>query len=255
MSEQAKDIWPVDLAENHYELSYRIIHESPPLGGPNKLKDALKEINREVREHVWTGWSMFYPFSKEEIEPQILFENENASGCVILETDLRKHRFLETTLPDYWRVSENGYAILIRPYREDRIGLVTSKVDPNRKPGEWLSPETPIRETAEFVRHAYLFSKKFPSASQVEFICVWKGLSGRHFAGFGSEYWSANRICKTPTRRTEGRFPVSDLISKWQEVVVYLACPVLQLFDFDNCDKEFVSGMEEKFRKLPPDVE
>ena len=179
--------WPVPLSENNYQLSYQILHDGPNITKPEKLKEILGKVNLQVRDHVWTGWSMFYPFSRQEIKPTIVMENEDGSGTLVLETDLRKERFLETTLPDYWRVSLTGFSVLIRPYREDRLALLNQNEDPERRPGEWLSPETPIRETAELVRHAYLFSNHFPTAHHVEFMCLWRGLKNRHFAAFGDE--------------------------------------------------------------------
>lgn len=246
--------WPVPLAENHYQLSYRIIHRGPDISSPAKLRDILQEINVQVRDHVWTGWSMFYPFSREEIAPKRVTENEDGSGALALETDLRTSRLLDSTLPDFWRVSVSGLAVLIRPYREDRFGLRQGVSDPNRLPGKWLSPETPLRETAELVRHAYLFSKHFTSAERVEFVCIWKGLKGRHLAGFGDEYWSPDRVAHSTICRTEGGWLPQDLISNWPEVVSHLGCKVVDMFGYEHCGPDFVRTMEAKFRKLPPNM-
>ena len=206
--------WPVPLSENHYQLSYRIIHDGPDITNPEKLKEILGEVNLRVRDHVWTGWSMFYPFSEPEIAPKITQENENGFGTLLLETDLRIEGLPETTLPDYWRVSLAGFAVLIRPYREDRFARLNKNIDSRRRAGEWLSPETPIRETAELVRHAYLFSKHFPTAHHVEFMCLWKGLKDRHFEGFGYDHWPLDQVAQSPRCGTDGQWPISDLIAK-----------------------------------------
>ena len=245
--------WPVSLSENHYQLSYRIRHDDSNIANPAKLKSILEEVNFQVRDHVWTGWSMFYPFSGPEIEPKITTENEDGSGALLLETDLRNAYSAQHGLPDYWRVGLTGFAVLIRPYREDRFALLNQNEDPPRRAGEWLSPETPIRETAELVRHAYLFSKHFPTAHHVEFMCVWNGLENRHLAGF-DEYWSPSYVAHSRSCRTDGNWQISELISQWPEVVSDLACKVVDMFGYEHCGPGFVKRMETKFRKLPSNV-
>lgn len=244
--------WPVSIAENHYQLSYVIRHHDAELLGPPALLEALGRINREVRDLVWTGWSMFYPFTRSEIAPKTVPENADGSGAYLLETNLALDtRVLDTTLPDFWRVSPKGWATVIRPYREDRTVF-----DAKRQPGKWFSPETPLRETAELVRHAYLFSKYFATTEFVEFDCTWKGLKGREIADFNPAiYWSPGRVAHTNVRRTEGKWPAAELLHNWPSVVAALACPVLEIFELDFCTVEFVEGMAERFKKLPSNVD
>ncbi|MBL4640163.1 MAG: putative DNA binding domain-containing protein [Kordiimonadaceae bacterium] len=124
--------WPVPFASNNYRLSYLIRHEDP--GIPiNRLRTVLEEINNEVRDTVWTGWSMFYPFTRQEIAATVYPENTDGSGSDLLETNLISNEQHETSMPDYWRVAPDGRAALVRGYRED-VRL--------EEPGAWLSPET-----------------------------------------------------------------------------------------------------------------
>ena len=142
--------WPVSLENNHYILSYSIVHSELNVMPKKELLEALARINREVRQLVWTGWSMFYPFTRTEIAPHARPENPDGSGTYFLETNLvSDDRIVDTTLPDFWRVSPKGWATLIRAYREDRSRDEDKGINQKRTPGTWLSPETPIRETAE----------------------------------------------------------------------------------------------------------
>ena len=246
--------WPVPLEKNHYVLSYVVAHTDQYVMPQKELMATLSQVNRGVRELVWTGWSMFYPFTRTEIAPKPVPENPDGSGTYVLETNLANERFLDTTLPDFWRVSPKGWATLVRAYREDRPHHESQ--DRDRKPGSWLSPETPVRETAELVRHAYLFSRSFAGATTVEFDCAWKGLQGRELKDFDpSIYWSPGRIAHTAVRRTSGKWTVDDLSVNWPAVVAALSCPILEVFGLDFCSADFVKGMEPRFRKLPPSVE
>ena len=246
--------WPVSLKNNHYILSYSIVHAEQNVMQKKALLEALTRINREVRQLVWTGWSMFYPFTRSEIAPQALPENPDGSGTYFLETNLvSDNRIVDTTLPDFWRVSPNGWATLVRAYREDRSRDEDEKFDRDRKPGTWLSPETPIRETAELVRHAYLFSKYFSSSTAIEFDCQWKGLKDRELKDFDpGVYWSPGRVSRSDIRKATGIWPISELLHNWPNVVAALSCPVLEIFGLDFCSADFVHEMESRFRKLPP---
>ena len=246
--------WPVSLENNHYILSYSIVHSEQHVMPKRELLEALAQINREVRELVWTGWSMFYPFTRAEIAPQYRTEGSDGSGDYFLETNLvLDNKVYDITLPDFWRVSPKGWATLVRAYREDRSGGEGREIDLNRKPGTWLSPETPIRETAELVRHAYLFSKYFASSTAIEFECQWKGLKERELKDFNPGVdWRPGKISQLDIRKTSEVWPIADLINNWPNVVAKLSCPVLEMFDLDFCSPDFVRGMEKQFRKLPP---
>ena len=244
--------WPVSLEANHYILSYSINHSEQHVMPKRELLEVLAHINREVRQLVWTGWSMFYPFTQPEIAPQYRTENSDGSGAYFLEANLAlDNKVYDITLPDFWRVSPKGWATLVRAYREDRSGGEGREIGQNRKPSTWLSPETPIRETAELVRHAYLFSRCFASATSIEFDCQWKGLKERELKGF-SEVWRSGKVSQSDTRKTTGIWPIAELVDNWSNVVAALSCPVLEMFGLDFCSPDFVRGMEKQFRKLPP---
>lgn len=233
--------WPVPLKEYCYQLSYLISHndEAIPIG---ELGRILEEINNEVRDTVWTGWSMFYPFSRPEIAPSIHPENADGTGADLLETILLEGGLFDTTTPDFWRIAPDGRAILFRGYRED-VRM--------EDPGRWLSPETVLRETAELVRHARAFARRFPSATTVSFRCVWKGLKGREFKDFDpGTFWRPGRIATANERTVSGEYPVVQLGATWPKIVSDLGCPILYLFGFTECSPEFVEGMAPRFIKL-----
>lgn len=233
--------WPVPLANNHYRLSYLIQHENQNIP-INQLRSLLEEINNEVRDTVWTGWSMFYPFTRPEIAATVHPENSDGTGDDLLETNLIGNGQFDTSMPDFWRVTPDGRATLVRGYRED-VRLEDS--------GVWLSPETVLRETAELVRHARAFTRHFPSASTVSFRCTWTGLNGRQIRDFDpSIHWSPGKTATADKRITSGEWPVVKLNTDWHQIVAELGCPILNLFSLDFCSAKLVAGMAPRFIKL-----
>lgn len=240
--------WPVSIKNNHYQLSYLISTENKEILSDASLPQLLKEVNNEVRDTVWTGWSMIYPFTGSENAPAFHPEYADGSGSNVLEGNLLKNKDFDYSLPDFWRVASDGRATLIRAYREDRE---RSKRESNFEPGTWLSPETVIRETAEFVTHARLLARHFETAKKVSFRCMWKGLKDRELADFSPEiYWGQDRVAKATKRIVEGVWTPTQLAANWDAVVAELACPILLLFGFTECSPALVRAMAPRFIKL-----
>ncbi len=238
--------WPVDIGVHHCQLSYIILSETGVAIPPGELRRVLEEVNRDVRNTVWTGWSMFYPFTRPEIAAALFPEFENGSGVDVLESNLIGDGDFDTNLPDYWRYTVDGRATIIRPYREDRQRTVDSK---GRQAGTWLSPETVIRETTELVIHAIIMAERFEGSS-VAFRCTWGGLSGREIDDFGSAYWSRGRIARADQRTATGQWEVPALAANWHTAVADLACPILTLFGFNECGPGLVEGLAPRFIKI-----
>lgn len=238
--------WLVDIDANHCQLSYMILSDNERSIPSGNLQGILEQVNGEVRQTVWTGWSMFYPFTRPKIAAALYPENEDGSGVDVLESNLIGDGDFDISLPDYWRYAADGRATIIRPYREDRQRTVDGK---RRAAGIWLSPETVIRETAELVAHARIMAERF-DGSRVLFRCSWRGLAGREIDDFGSAYWSPGRVARADQRTTSGSWEVSVLAADWHAVVAQLACPVLSLFGFNDCSTELVERLAPRFTKL-----
>ena len=238
--------WPVDIASNHCQLSYMILADAGVLFPASEIRRTLEEANRDVRQTVWTGWSMFYPFTRPEIAAALYSEHDDGSGVAVLESNLIGDGAFDRGLPDYWRFAVDGRATLVRPYREDRRNSISSN---NRTSGTWLSPETVIRETAELVAHARIMAER-ASGTGIAFRCSWKGLSGRMIDDFGDIYWSPGRVARAGQRTTSGTWDVPAIAANWHAVVAELACPILSMFNFDQCSAELVERLAPRFIKL-----
>ena len=240
--------WPVLISENRYQLSYLISTEEGETLSTADLARILEEINVEVRNTVWTGWSMFYPFARPDIAPRLYPENADGTGGDVLECNLLIDEDFDISLPDYWRIAPDGRVTLVRTYREDRVRSARSL---QRKSGTWLSPETVVRETTELVTHARLLARYFQTPTRILFRCTWLGLQGRELADFDSTiYWGHGHVASADLRTTEGDWPIATIAATCTGVVSELCSPVLNIFGFTRCSAQFVEGLASRFVKL-----
>lgn len=242
--------WPVSIPDNHYHFSYRIIEK----GGTTEhttttLAEAIRIAGESVRNVVWTGWSMFHQFSRTEIAPKIVIDTSTGEEVEALETDLTGETLVDTTVPDFWRITVDGRATIIRPYREDRM-VIPHLADRGLMPGMWLSPRTLIRELYELVTHAKELAKAFPNAEFVEFRCSWHGLRDRKIADFEAGTNWRDRKCHVDQRTTTVTASVEQMAADIASVVVKLSAPVLRLFSGLELGQDWIEKLVPKFRML-----
>ncbi len=242
--------WPVSIRYNYYHFSYQISEQ----GGKTEhttttLAEAIRIAGEAVRNVVWTAWSMFYQFTRTEIAPKIVIDTSTGAEVEALETDLTGEAFLETTVPDFWRITVDGRATIIRPYREDRE-VIPYLADRGLKPGMWLSPRTLVREVFELVTHAKEMAKAFPFADSIEFRCSWYGLIERQIADFQAGANWGERKCHANERTTTAIVSVEQLAADTVSVVENLTAPVLRLFDGLELNHEWIANEVPNFRML-----
>jgi hypothetical protein len=242
--------WPVSIEKNHYQFSYQIVQRfgASPFT-VEQLKEAVRIAGENVRNIVWTGWSMFHQFSRREIAPRIVIDIVAGEEVEALETDLRGETYIDTTLPDVWRITGDGRAVLIRPYREDRPPSENLRRR-GLLPGTWLSPHTLTREVFEFATHAKELAKAFSLAERIDFRCSWYGLKGRKIDEFAPAYWSKAYISDTAERTTTKSVELEEISADTASVVVSLAAPVLRLFGLPAITRESVLNEVPRFRTL-----
>jgi hypothetical protein len=235
--------WPVSMVENHYGLSYAIqVRNNEQILAPD-LISALSRANASVRQLVWTGWSMFYPFQPEQMAPYFITDASSGIENNILETSLLDRPVFSTTMPDFWRIAPSGMASLFRLYREDRAGEHTWS-----PPGISFSPYMLVREIAEVLRHAHALSRNFQSAYGIAFNFEWIGLRDRKIRDKHSDD-SKNRTSRTNTKTVRSEWPIADVANRWPEIVAETASEVCRLFDPTlRIEPEWVKSVSEKFR-------
>jgi hypothetical protein len=219
-----RPVWPKPLDQNHFQLSYELILQgSAPISG-NQLMDALQRANAETRDTVWTGWSMFYPFRRPEVAPRMVTDSyPGQDETEVLEASLIAARTLEHTLPDFWRVSNDGKTTLVRAYREDRTGYPLAL-------GETLSPFLAAKEITEIVRHARAMSQNFNGVASVRFRCEWHGIQGRRWED-PNAYYSLTRTAQTNRVLSIAERQPEDLTTGWPVLVAELLSRLARVFD------------------------
>ncbi len=228
-----KDIAARDLppfySKSYYHFRYAIDRDDRQLLDANRLIEILRQVNAEVRDLVWTGWSMFHPFSGLEIAP--FFNTDEASGegdRDFLETALLRNTTSSYFATDMWRVSVDGKATIIRCYTEDDVGFTAQT---QLAQGTWFSRQMMVCALAELVRHARGMAERFDAPTKISFRCEWHGLENRIL--HDPLGWFPESRAKSDRRVTTGNWPVSSLGNVLDEIVSELAQPVVRLFTND----------------------
>lgn len=236
--------WSTPLNANYYQLSYEFVLDSSEEIAAREMMDVLKRANSEMRDLVWTGWSMFYPFNRSEIAPYVVHDcYAGQGGTEVFETNLLGERNLTSTLPDFWRVSTDGKATIVRAYREDRSGYPLPA-------GTTLSLFTAAREVAEIVRHARAMASYFRKLNAVRFRCEWLGLQGRQLRDAESEP-SIVRRSRTNRVVSEKEVKPEDLTNAWPDIVSELVSRLARAFDANlDAGPGWVRRVAPRFRSL-----
>lgn len=232
------------IARHCVQYSYGIGREDGERLPVEQLLRVIEEVNREVPERVRTGWSMFYPFTREPIAPY--FETD----ARLIDGEFLECRLMREPDPrhtDMWRVAPTGLATLIRPYWEDDPeGNAFHKWQPR----SWVSPFYQYRALAEIVRHAQGVAERFSAPTVVSFRCQWRGLKGRQIAD-PQRHWSPGRVANSDERTTTGSWPVSAMETEWPEIVASLGAPMIRAFATDlNLGPDFVRSHAAEWKRM-----
>jgi hypothetical protein len=235
--------WSTTLEKNFYQLSYDFDGvDGGDIAGSSMI-DILRQANAEMRDLVWTGWSMFYPFNDPKL---IYFESDAYPGqsvTEVIEGNLLGAERTTSTLPDFWRVAANGKATIVRAYREDRSGYRYGG-------GTTWSPFMAARDLTEFLRHARAMATQFNDVQSVRFRCEWHGLKQRQLRDQESD-WSIERVAKTDRVISTTERAVQDLTVSWAAIVSALVSRVGRAFDPTlDLSPEWVMRISRLFRTL-----
>ena len=235
------------LKRAHYQFSYRIDVAGGERLSMVGLVDELWKVGNEVRKFVNSGWPMFGIYYSGEM-PRSTFD-PGLGDDEFLEVDLVSADGMRLGLADFWRVSPEGMATLLRAYQEDRTpGWGYAK---GANPGTWLWPLGTAREIAEMIRHACALAERFEAPETVSFRVEWSGLRDRCLLDPDSPYFAMHRVTAREDRCVFAKtVPVAGLAEGWAELTAEMLSRVLRMFDA----KESVSGTDirswsEKFRR------
>ena len=216
---------PVDLGEMRWQFSFALQTADAERLSFDALGKAMWEVNHEVHDTIETGWSMFYPFTNDEIRP--VWVNDPASGDDedFLQVSLVEHVTINNS-SDFWRLSTLGMTTLVRDYWEDQPAARSTVPDTV----SILDVEYLRRNLIEFVRYARGMAERFNQVSAVTFRCEWHGLAGR-IPVAARRQSVVGRAAQVSSRTSRGSWPIGELINNAPTVVAQLAGPIARTFE------------------------
>jgi hypothetical protein len=116
---------------------------------------------------------MEYPFIRHRIQPYFMTDASDDGRTDFLQANLIENG--ETDHLDFWRISPDGRASLIRNYHEDRFTRPEEIADG----GKWFDSRLHVRDITELVRHARDYAEELPEVEEICFEIEWKGLKSR----------------------------------------------------------------------------
>lgn len=186
----------------------------------------LQEIIRNVQGHE-TGWPPWWTPTRNDIAPYP-YEG-NVECCVFSNSDTG--RFRDAAHADFWRISNQGMAFLMRGYEEDshdaqRIGI---------EPGTILALTLPVWRIGECLLHAERFGTRLAGASAVIQAQVqWRGLRNRRISNWASPHRMLfeSLIARQDIVNSSIQVPCSSISSNLPEIVRSITAPLYEVFDF-----------------------
>jgi hypothetical protein len=216
------------LGRCHYALSYGFDLVRHEMLEHAQMPERLRHAVFDVRSRFRSGWNMFDPPYRRGVQAR--FMSDPATGDE--ELDFLEAAWLRARTPtetaDFWRVSPNGLATIIRGFAEDVARPDVASI----RPGACLSPELLAQEVAELVCHASALARLFSGVRRVVFRCEWWGLSGRTVYDPTGQ-WSHREPALSDHCIATTAVPISRLAQAWPEVVAQLMAPPLRAVEPD----------------------
>lgn len=234
------------LEANFVQLSYMIRGRDGAAIPAGEMLRIVEKVNTAVRDTVRYGWSMFHPFTRPEIMPHFMADPAVDGG----DTEFLQANLLEkgeTSHMDFWRVSPDGRASLIRNYHEDRFGRRPDDIADDAK---WFDPWLHVRDITEVVRHSRALSEEFTDVQDICFLMEWKGLKSRVVASLNPERYYGGRdyTSHTDERTVYGCVAQAEVIGNLPGVVSTLYAPVDRLFNpRSGVSPEWISAQMKNF--------
>ena len=219
---------PTLLRQSHIQFSYQIVDADARMMDCAKLFKVLQDVAHEVTDTVNYGWTAFYPFQRRGIET---YTKSDVTFGEFLETNLMGDPDKPADLfdhPDFWRVSPDGHASLLRGYFSDRSKFAGDTQ--GFEQGKWISPRLLSREILEIVRHARGLASRYPSATGVRLVCECFGIENREIRDIDAHF-SPGKISRDSHRIGEGQWTIADLVTNWPEITADLMAPIMRAFD------------------------
>ena len=198
--------------------------------GLSELHDVLRDAPR------LTGWNTWWVPTRQEIAPYV---KDGAIECWLGGDTSEHHRKdRDAAHSDFWRITPDGRAFLLRGYLEDGDRAARAGI----QPGTCLDPTMPIWRIGEGLLHATYFAGRL-GGNSVSFAARYTGLRERRLTTWANPMdvndW-ASGISKDNDVPLSTSVAVDTLSANLVEVVHSLLSPLYERFDFTRLPLEIV---------------
>lgn len=199
-------------------------------------------LQRSVVRH--TGWPPFWYPTRSELAP---YPMDGSVECWLGREE--KGTFSDAAHSDFWRISPEGFAFLLRGYQEDGADLRHENgTIANR--GTLFDVSFPIWRAAEVLLHAESLARHlFEGPATVELVVHYSGLTGRELTSLSGNLivWPGQTARQGEiTVRT--RVEVSAIATNLPEIVQPLLAPLYALFNFHELPMSAVTAQIARLR-------
>ncbi|KZK79984.1 hypothetical protein PsAD13_04975 [Pseudovibrio sp. Ad13] len=210
-----------------YCFAYEIIGERRHIT-PAQFSELLKRS-----ETRYTGWPPFWYPTREGIEP---YPIDGSVECWLGGDPQMRIQDNDPAHSDYWRVSPEGFAFLLRGFQEDGDDL-------DLPPATAFDVTLPIWRVGETLLHARrLANNLFEGTATIRFSAIYSGLAGRALTSIeGRRLMRQRRVARQNTIELSTHIDANSIDPNLPEIVQPLLSPLYGLFDFFELPMQLVT--------------
>jgi hypothetical protein len=206
---------PSRYSYGYWTIAYEI--------APNRKKPSLNELLEFLKRSRGreTGWPPFWVPERANIAPK---PRDGLIECQLARRAFRS----ESARSDFWRVSPEGFAYLVRGYQEDALRMEAA--------GSLFDMVLPAWRMGECLLQASRLASCFGEDETIRFTARWRGLRGRRLAVISSRDRYADPFPQRSAAQDEIRSSVvttaQQIPISLPELVMDLTSPLYATFDF-----------------------
>ena len=228
------------FSHGYYNFAYKISGERRHVS----MAQLPEVLQRSVVRH--TGWPPFWYPTREGIAP---YPFDDAVECWLGGDSSEPIELRDPADADFWRISADGFAFLLRGYQEDSEDFRQARVKGGNQ-GTLFDVHLPIWRVGETLLHAEsLAAQLFNGPTTVKFVVMYTGLSGRSLVSHRPRrHVSTGGVSRQTSFRGLTHVDTRPIGSNLPEIVHPLLSPLYELFDFYELRMDFVADELSRMR-------
>ena len=230
------DPLPADVgprfSHGYYNFAYEIVGDA--------RQTMLAQLPDVIRASAvrYTGWPPFWYPTREGIEP---YPIDGAVECWLGGDTERPIERLDAHHSDFWRITPDGCAYLLRGYQEDRGNLECAGRG-TVVPGKVFSVTLPVWRLGETLLQAErLAANLFEGSTTIRFAAKYTGLQGRSLVSIDGtrDIWD-DRVSRQESIHLQTHVESQTIGPNLPEIIHPLLAPLYALFDFFKLPMQLV---------------